>query len=502
MPTDIAIRKIEVLSPSALKDLCEKIFNFCETISERVCYPYQKEFALRLIESVVVSDTDNITCLISRQAGKSETVSVVITGLLVILPELAKSIPALEKFKEGFWVGIFAPTAEQGLTTYSKIRTKLKSKKGEMITSDPEIDKKVYEQKGVVLGISNGSFCRVQSANKLSKVESKTYMLIVVEESQDVDDDKITRQINPMGAAVGATQLYIGTPGVRVGEFYRAIQRNKIVKRGMKRNHFEYNYKICQKYNPYYKRYIAKEKIRLGEDSDAFRMAYNIEWLLERGMFCTLTMLEELYVPEGKLEYYKKSGRQCAGIDFGKQSDSTVITVLDMNEESRTEEGEVDVKILAWLEIEGDNYEIQYPRYIEFLSNYNIKTLCGDGTGVGSPIMDRLESDLGSEMSVVAVTSTLQKDSEMNAYLQKLVLAQRLYIPAHASAKKLLCWRKFVQQMTDLEKDYKGKHMTVHHPAIKDAHDDYFSSLKLAAEASKTDTLPEIETFNRDYLFK
>jgi len=503
MATALAIKSSEIMLSSAdTKELCVRILMFCENISQRTCYPYQKEFALRLIESIVTSDAEEITCLISRQAGKTEAVSIVVSGLLVILPELAQTIPMLEKFKGGFWVGIFAPTLGQGSTTYDRVRQKLKSKRGELIISDPEIDRKLWEEKGVLLSISNGSFVRMQSAAKQSKVESKTYHLIINEECQDMDDDKIVRQINPMGAAVGATQLKIGTPGTKVGEFYNAIQRNIIVKRGAKRNHFEYDYKICQKYNLYYKKYIAKEKIRLGEDSDAFRMAYKIEWLLERGMFCTVQMLEALYLKNMRLEYSCSKGSQVCGIDFGKQNDSTVLTILDMDESSRTEEGEVSTKLLAWLEMEGDDYEAQYPRMVDFISNFAVKVVCAGNTGVGAPIVDRLEKDLGMYMNVVGIDESLQKNSLMNSYTQKIILGERLFIPAHPSARKTLSWRKFVQQMTSCEKSYKGKYMVVHHPDLKDAHNDYCSSLNMALEATKSEVMPEIEVSNRDYFFK
>ena len=87
---------------------------FCEKGSGVELYPYQKEFGLRIIQSLLLEDNAEITALFSRQSGKTETVSTIVPGLCVILPILA-NIPdigidrRIGKFKHGFWVGIFAP---------------------------------------------------------------------------------------------------------------------------------------------------------------------------------------------------------------------------------------------------------------------------------------------------------------------------------------------------------------------------------------------------------
>ena len=79
----------------------------------------------------------------------------------------------------------------------------------------------------------------------------------------------------------------IGTPGYHKGDFYKAINLNKRRARGKRLNHFEYDDRVVCKYNPYYKKFIDKEKLRLGEDSEEFQMSYRLKWMLERGMLIT-----------------------------------------------------------------------------------------------------------------------------------------------------------------------------------------------------------------------
>jgi len=487
-----------------VKDLCEKILMFCEELGQIKCYTYQREFALRVIESIVIGDGEEISALMSRQSGKTEAVGVLVSGLMVLLPILAQSMPMLAKFKKGIWVGIFAPVFSQGSTTYDRVRLKVKSKHGEMILSDPELNEKAFERKGSIIDLSNESLCRVQSASKQSKIESKTYHLIIIEEAQDVDEDKCTRSIHPMGAAVNATILKIGTCGIQKGDFYKTCVRTKEAssKKGAKKNYFFYDYKRCQKENPNYKKYIVKEKERLGEDSDAFRMSYKLEWLLERGMFCTQTMLEDLFNKDLGVVSETKGGIQVAGIDFGKQQSSTVVTVLDLDDAEMDDEGNMLKILLNWLEIEGDNYEKQYPRILEFLARYKgLKGVGCDNTGVGQPIVDRLIEDVPSNVTIIPVNLNLSKSSEVFVYFQKEILANRFIVPASRSLRRALKWQRFCNQMVDVEKSYKGRYMSVSKPTIRDARDDYVYSGALACWASATEIMPEIESFDKNDFF-
>ena len=70
-------------------ELTNKIFIFCEAYSGVKLFPYQQQFAKRIIRSVLEGDGDEITALFSRQSGKSETVSTITGGLAIILPILA-----------------------------------------------------------------------------------------------------------------------------------------------------------------------------------------------------------------------------------------------------------------------------------------------------------------------------------------------------------------------------------------------------------------------------
>lgn len=263
-------------------DLVNKIYNFCEVYSGRVMYPYQGQFSKRIIRSVLENDGAELTALFARQSGKTETVAITVGGLMILLPQLA-NMPMfandirLQMFRDGFWVGIFAPSQRQAQTTYNRMRGRLQCREAIAVLNDPDFRLDFTTSNGQTVALSNGSFCTAISASDGSQIEGESFKFIICEECQDISNFKIRKSIHPMGAAYNATICKIGTATTFKGDFYEAIERNKKEFEQKKlriRNHFEYNYKVVMKYNKKYAKYIEREKRSLGETSDEFRMSY------------------------------------------------------------------------------------------------------------------------------------------------------------------------------------------------------------------------------------
>lgn len=494
----------QVKADSDVVTLTDKVLLFCEKIADRNLYGYQKQFAWRVVYSLIANDGDEITALFSRQSGKSETLSVLGIGIPIILPILAKFIPQLDKFKGGVWIGIFAPIREQGATTYDRVQAKFETDLAKEIMSDSEIDEDA-DTTGGIIRLKSRSLIRMMSASKQTKIESKTYHLILIEESQDVPDSKVQISIHPMGAAVNATIVKVGTPGIHKGDFYNAIQRNKrkdIKKKKNMRCHYEFDYKVCMKENPNYRKYIAKEIERYGEDADSFRMSYKLEWLLERGMFVTQSTFDDCVDKNLQTVVEKPADSLVvAGIDFGKSSDGTVLTVLKLGKEPLNEQGDTKKTILNWLEIEGDDYEAQFGRIVEYIKQFGVSVLLCDATGVGDVMVDRLKYEL-TECIVAPMVFSVSSKDKMYKYLHQEMAAKRIAVPGHAKATRLTKWKKFQQQMMDLEKRYSGRFMVCAHPDVKDAHDDYPDSLALACWAAKEEIMPDVDQCDGAQMFR
>jgi len=126
--------------------LVEKLLIFADELSGHPLYGYQRPFAARLMESVIINDGATVTALFSRQSGKTETVAATVATLMIMLPRLAKVEPfneLLDDFKEGVWVGAFAPVDDMAKTLYSRIISMFESERAKEILADPSIDEKV-----------------------------------------------------------------------------------------------------------------------------------------------------------------------------------------------------------------------------------------------------------------------------------------------------------------------------------------------------------------------
>lgn len=328
--------------------------------------------------------------------------------------------------------------------------------------------------------------------------EEHTYCLKMNDRNFIANNMVSSNSIHPMGAATNATLIKIGTPNTKKSSFYNTIRRNIRAQQnyGAVQNHFQFDYKIVQKYNPRYKKYIEKEIERLGYDSDEFRMAYRLHFILERGMFVTEDVLRDCY--DEKLKLKESSALPCAaGIDIGKSQDSTVVTILELDWDNayvNEKTGQVYPlkRLIGWLELKGDDHEVQFFQILDFLRNYNLKSLFIDSTGKGDSVADRFVYAL-PDVHVEPYPFSRPSKSEMWKALHREILGRRILIPYHSRTRRLRTFRRFESQMLDLEKDYVGGYMVCKHPDVKGAHDDYPDSLGLANLAAEAEFMPEVE---------
>jgi len=464
---------------------------------EHALRPYQLPLARRIIESVIINDGEEITALAARQSGKSETIANTVAALMVLLPHLAPHYPdLLGKFKHGLWVGMFAPVETQVETLFGRTVNRLTSERALEILGDPEIDDSIGKVAGVTRQIKlrkSGSSLMMMTANPRAKIESKSFHLIVIDECQEADDFVVSKSISPMLAAYNGTMIKTGTPTTHKNNFYRAIQLNKRrqTTRG-RQNHFQWDYKDVAKVSPNYGKYIKKEMLRIGEDSDEFQMSYNCKWLLDRGMFVTSTVLDEL--GDTSQETVKAWHRSpvVVGIDPARKIDSTVVTVVWVDWDRPDEFGYFDHRILNWLELQGDDWEDQYFQIVQFLSNYDVLAVGVDANGVGDAVAQRLKILL-PRAEVHSLGSSQSEQSKRWKHLKALIDRRMVGWPAHAKTRRLRTWKRFYQQMSDLETKFQGPNFLAHAPDEAHAHDDYADSLAIACSLTMDLTMPSVE---------
>lgn len=495
--------------------LVDKILRFCMALTGVTLFPYQVSFAKRIIKAVLTNDSSELTALFSRQSGKSETMSVVVAGLMVILPVLANT-PAFmyddrfTKYREGFWAGVFAPSQRQSKFVFGRIRSYLDGS----TTRKSNASTQILEELGIEFSTNNGENVVISTpywsskvgcitASDNAKIEGESLHFILFDETQDISDFIISKSVMPMGSFYNASVVMIGTPTTRKGYFYEAIQLNlkkyKASKQKVK-NHFQYDWRTVAKYNRNYYKTVEKE-IEKGKHRDEFRMSYELEWILNREMFLTEAVLRDKVWDEDLAFVPADTERtHVVGIDLGKSRDDTVVTVVEpdwmnpvIHEVARnTADGGFNeqytvykFKVKDVLRIEGDDWDTQYTLIMDYLKNFKISRIVMDSTGVGSPMYDRMRVNL-PEVEVVPFAFSTSSKSDLYKHFTTELGAGRISYPYADSIKSDHRIREFHQQAIDMEKSYSGTYMVCSHPDRRGAKDDFVDSLALACWAVRS----------------
>lgn len=344
------------------------------------------------------------------------------------------------------------------------------------------------------------------------------------EETQFIPNHQLRKSIEPMGAAVAATMVKIGTCGYERNDFYDACQRGRKANLHHQKwpTHFEHDYSVASKYNYRYKAYVAKVFERQGFDSDEVKLAFRLIWLLDRGQFIDAAELQESAIKSadyvrrkvrGQIKTFKRpdypatrdpSSLSVAGIDIGKSGDSTVVTVgrvfwdFPVYLDGNTDDARYFVHVTNWLELQGDDHETQYPKIVDFLSNFVLAAVCVDATGMGSPIYERLKAKLSRDYEARDLPNPIvqpfvfgEKSKHLGyTLLREELQSRRLTYPGGRGAVKMQKYVKFVDQMTDLRKSWRGSYMVVEAPraqagrGVSKKYDDFPDSLMLMCWAA------------------
>lgn len=462
----------------------ERLAEIMVTIGQKMMgvylYSYQKDPAFRVIYSILKGDGAEITMLFSRQSGKSEISTFCIVTLGVLLPVLAKIFPKeLGHFKNGVKMGLLAPQGEQVQTIYSRCMERLMSEPVRMFLDDPDILDAPLST--VNFKLKSGSFLTGQSAAKQSKIESKTYHIVFLDESQDMDTEKVRRSIIPMTASTFGTVVRTGTPSRNKGDFYYTITNNKKHDKALKSAkdkklktlHYEYDYKEVikakeaqykvdgQEFHLRYKKAVERDKKSMGENSDYFRLAYRIEWILEVGMFITEQGLEDQCYDKRILprKIDPKTDFVVAGLDIASARADTVLTI-GISDSPTKDFGERPLKTLQdWIVLSGMNYEEQFHALAENLISHSVKILYADYTGVGRALTDVLIYHLSDYMEIIPYTFTPSSKSDMWKALDEDINNGKIIVPAHKTIQNTPNFKAFEEQMTNMQKYWKGSYL-------------------------------------------
>lgn len=496
---------IGAICPLTTPQLVDVLMNFVDIFNEPAkihIYNYQRVFIRRIIESILNHDGDVITGLWSRQSGKSEALACLVTCLAIMLPTLAKSFPddpRLIQYTEGFFIGIFAPKEKQAGIIYDRVRKRADRDSSREIYADPDISIAIAASRGDMVSWTNGSFVVAQTASEQSSVEGFTFHLIIIDEAQLVSKQKIHKEIAPMLAATNGTMVKIGTANALRGGFKESILFNLERERQTSlRNHFEYPYNqvIAEKKRVFeltgnefhlnYEKWVAGELRRLGgnTENEEFRQNFRLLWqeadliAIDPESFADAADLSTDFV------YTSYNQTIVAGLDYAKKRDATILTIAAIDEEPIVDNravvrlGEEQPvfyvkRVLCWYEIQGRKWHDILKHVAEILSNYSVKLLVCDATGVGDPLTEQLQALLPNVHILPFMMSHVGNDKVYKLYIQEIEAGRWIY-PAGPEARNTHVFNQYVHQHGVLIKERVGIYIRCYAP--EGEHDDFADS--------------------------
>lgn len=445
-------------------------------------YPYQEEISnriinalnqnLRLTANATEADIKQLQSIeiaieISRQAGK--------TTAVVHTDEMIMTFLATQ-YNRPLSIGVFAPQIEQARTHFERLKDVLRPVKGLMIQDDEQKQRVKERENAKTLVLPNGSSCFIAPVTTTSRSESKTFDIMIFEEAQDMDDRILKESIWPMAASTNAPRIYIGTAGTRTCHFLNLGRRThdtvKIYFEEIVAQRRETYQETGDARHLIYEQFVRKEIEKYGVDSDEIQRPYFGKWLIGTGQFVTDEDLQN--ITEDRMPTYHDKQHECfVGIDTAKHPDSTVVTVLRWNPEAKKKE------VINWMELKGENYKNQFDYIRDFISKYNVVAIAIDSTGQGEFMPDWFASE------------TKWSDERSGLYPIKFSAVSKdgIYKNLKVSIRELLTTlpklstkngERFKEQMLNLQQEYKGQLLSVHHPNDPNAHDDYPDSWALA----------------------
>lgn len=476
----------------------------------RTHYPYQDRIIRAILEGIEAAERGEsveIPIELPRQAGKTTSIVDISEFLLSCFRHF---------YNRPLPIGIFAPQREQASTDFDRLKMQYQEimPLGFTTKSEADTDAKFpskWNSQTIRLFNAN-KFCGeayIFPLSKTSNPESKTLGLIIIEEAQQVDDKKMQNSVFPMGASTNAVRIYIGTAGTRLCYFKKQLDTNPRAIRVKLEDIFADRRRVYEQTGDpmhlRYEQFVRNEIMQNGEDSDYIKTQYKNVWVIGSGQFCTSEQLEDL-VEEDRMMQYTSEKPVYVGIDTAKSPDQTVVTVIeDDGEDSKRG------KLLCWLSLRGDNYKDQFDTIADWLdAKYedvyddkgalkkdkkgrperklvsgfsDIRAIGLDSTGQGDFMPDMFERE--TSYNIVRIKFSQESKDVMYKNLLQVIQNKLTSIPDEPSHKDVIT---FKVEMLNLEKEYKGRYMSVHHPDDANAHDDYPDSWAIA-EYVKTENL-------------
>jgi hypothetical protein len=442
--------------------------------------PYQAVIADAVLESVFNKKGLTFTVEIARQGGKNELSAHLEVALLFLNMEERKNIVKC------------SPTLKpQGLISVSRLKDRFEQHGFE--------SKIMKTEHGHIIrfGLARAIFLSAEPSSNV--VGNTAHLLLEIDEAQDVDKDKYTKEFRPMASAHNATTVLYGTTWDESTLLEEVKQTNLELeqKDGVKR-HFRYDWEEVAKYNPDYLAYVEAEKARLGENHPLFLTQYRLLPLHGGGGFLSAQQRAQLQGGHARLRTAGPGKIYVAGIDLAGAAesddsefrrtvdlkrDSTVVTIAELDfslcDDVIKEPSIRVVEHYRWVD---EPHPATYARLVDILKSvWHCRKILVDATGVGEPVASFLRKALGSRVERFVFTS--RSKSDIGFGLLAAINSGRLKVyQGDGSAEITDFWLEMERAKTV----YRPSRTMNFFVPPSAGHDDFLMSLALVTEAGNT----------------
>jgi hypothetical protein len=283
-------------------------------------------------------------------------------------------------------------------------------------------------ERGYMLRLGEARALFFSAAPGTSVVGATASVLLELDEAQDIDEEKATKDFLPMASTTNATRVYYGTAWTEDTLLAKAQAEAREAKGGIRRDYRVPWWEVAE-HNSAYGQYVEAERARLGESHPLFRTQYSLETIEGGGRFFSPEQLAQMRGSHARLRRRIDEGVYVAGIDVAGEDeeaadaalrrlkprrDSTVVTIARLDYADVAEgiqEPRLEVVEHYWWT--GRDHRTQFAALLDLLRNvWGVSRACVDGTGVGAGVASFLRAALGEGVCEV-VQFTAARKSEL-----------------------------------------------------------------------------------------
>jgi hypothetical protein len=435
--------------------------------------PYQREVAAAILDSVFRHKGYTFSVEIARQGGKNElSAQLELLLLTLYMAEPQNLVKCSPTFKP------------QTVISMMRLKDRL---------NDAGFGGIWATEMGYIVRLGNARAIFLSADKSANVVGNTAHILLEIDEAQDVDREKYTKEFKPMGATTNVTTVHYGTTWDDTTLLEEAKQTNLELERkdGIKR-HFRYDWQEVAQYNAEYEVYVAAERERLGENHPLFLTQYRLLPIHGGGGFLSPQQRAQLQGEHPRCHSPSANANRVyiAGIDLAGEAesgaddylraakprqDSTVVTIGEL--ESTDLQPRIRVVEHYWWT--GKRHTELYPQLVDILKNvWHCRKVVVDATGVGQPVCSFLRQAVGSRVAPFVFTA--QSKSELGFNLLAAVNSGGLKMYAGDGSVE---YRQFWQEMEKAKSQYRPSRAMNFYVDPADGHDDFLMSLALLIEA-------------------